>query len=80
MGIDALTHRDDGSEVVIPFSDDDWQQWVSAGRTRNWMLSTFYILGSASVITDNILRRQTNITRRMYWTRLPYYAPQTVGV
>ena len=39
MGIDALTHRDDGSKVAIPMSQDDWQQWVSAGRTRNWMLS-----------------------------------------
>ena len=38
MGIDALTHRDDGSEVSIPATSDDWQQWVSAGRTRNWML------------------------------------------
>ena len=38
MGINALTHRDDGSEVVTPVSHDDWQQWVSAGRARNWML------------------------------------------
>ena len=38
MGIDALTHRDDGSKVEIPVSQDDWQLWVSAGRTRNWML------------------------------------------
>ncbi len=38
MGINALTHRDDGSEVPLPVSHDDWQQWVSAGRTRNWML------------------------------------------
>ena len=39
MGIDALTHRDDGSKVPVPRTHDDWQQWVSAGRTRNWMLN-----------------------------------------
>ena len=38
MGMDSLTHRDDGSKITIPISDDDWRQWVSAGRTRNWML------------------------------------------
>ena len=38
MGINSLTHRDDGSKVAVPVSPGDWQQWVSAGRTRNWML------------------------------------------
>ena len=38
MGIEALTHRDDGIQVAVPASQEDWQQWVSAGRTRNWML------------------------------------------
>lgn len=38
MGITALTHRDDGSAVAVPVSTDDWLEWVSAGRTRNWML------------------------------------------
>ena len=38
MGIDSLTHRDDGSSVAVPVSHEDWRQWVSAGRTRNWML------------------------------------------
>ena len=38
MGINSLTHRDDGSKVAVPVTDDDWRQWVSAGRTRNWML------------------------------------------
>ena len=38
MGINALTHRDDGTEVDVPVSEEDWQQWVSPGRTRNWML------------------------------------------
>lgn len=38
MGIEALTHRDDGSEVPIPVTRDDWDLWVSAGRTRNWVL------------------------------------------
>ena len=38
MAIDSLTHRADGSTVAVPVSHDDWLQWVSAGRTRNWML------------------------------------------
>ena len=38
MSIEALTHRDDGTQVAVPQSQDDLQQWVSAGRTRNWML------------------------------------------
>ena len=38
MGIDALTHRNDGLEVGVPVTHDDWRKWVSAGRTRNWML------------------------------------------
>ena len=38
MSIEALTHRDDGSEVPYPTSRQEWDQWVSAGRTRNWAL------------------------------------------
>ena len=38
MGVNALTHRDDGTEIVVPQSPEDWRSWVSAGRTRNWML------------------------------------------
>ena len=38
MGINSLTHRDDGSRVEVPVSHDDWREWVSAGGTRNWML------------------------------------------
>ena len=38
MGIKALTHRDVGTEIVVPLSTEDWRSWVSAGRTRNWML------------------------------------------
>ena len=38
MGIEALTHRDDGSKVAVPVSRDHWRRWVSAGRTRNHML------------------------------------------
>ena len=38
MGIEALTQRDDGTKVTPPVSPEDWRQWVSAGRTRNWML------------------------------------------
>ena len=38
MGIEALTHRDDGTQVTAPASEQDWQDWVSVGETRNWML------------------------------------------
>ncbi len=38
MGIRALTHNDEGVQV-IPVSPTDWDQWVSAGRTRNWLIS-----------------------------------------
>ena len=31
-------YRKDGTPVGVPRSREDWQQWVSAGRTRNWML------------------------------------------
>ena len=37
MGIRALTHTDDGIQIN-PVSDADWRQWVSAGRTRNWLM------------------------------------------
>ena len=39
MGIEALTKRDDGSKVSVPVTRDDWDLWVSAGRTRNWVLN-----------------------------------------
>ena len=39
MGIDALTYRKNGSRVAVPVTHDDWRQWVSASRTRNWMLN-----------------------------------------
>ena len=38
MGIDALTHRDDGTQVTAPASEQDWQDWVGATHIRNWML------------------------------------------
>ena len=38
MGIEALTHRDDGSKVAVPVSSAHWLRWVSAGRTRNRIL------------------------------------------
>ena len=38
MCIAAITHRDDGSKVAIPITGQDWQQWISAGKTRNWMM------------------------------------------
>ena len=36
---DALTHRNDGSKVTVPATSDGWREWVSAGRTLNWMLN-----------------------------------------
>ena len=38
MGIEALTHQNDGFQVAVPAAQEDWQHWVSPGRTRNWML------------------------------------------
>ena len=38
MGIEALTRTDNGTEVV-PASTEDWAQWVSATRTRNFALN-----------------------------------------
>jgi len=38
MGIEALTHRDDGTRVTAPVSEQDWREWVGVGDTRNWML------------------------------------------
>ncbi len=37
MGIEALTHDDDG-KLVIPETDAEWDEWVSASRTRNHVL------------------------------------------
>lgn len=39
MGLEALTHRRNGIPVAVPDSRDDWREWVSAGRTRNWMMN-----------------------------------------
>ena len=39
MGIEALLSQDDGTPIPAPTSPDEWRSWVSAGRTRNWMLS-----------------------------------------
>ncbi len=38
MGIEALTHRDDGTSAPVPASERDWQEWVSATDIRNWAL------------------------------------------
>ena len=38
MGVESITHRNDGSPVKIPNAPEEWLQWVSAGRTRNWMM------------------------------------------
>ena len=37
MGIEALTHRDDGTPAKVPASDQDWRAWVRVGDTRHWM-------------------------------------------
>ena len=37
MGIEALTHDDDGNPVV-PKTAEEWDEWVSASRTRNHVL------------------------------------------
>ncbi len=37
MGLEALTHSDGGT-IVQPATDADWQEWVSATRTRNYTL------------------------------------------
>ena len=37
MGIEALTHDDDGNPVV-PETPEEWDEWVSASRTRNHVL------------------------------------------
>lgn len=37
MSIDALTYSDDG-RLIVPESSDDWAEWVSATRTRNYVL------------------------------------------
>ncbi len=37
MGIDASTKSDAGV-LVVPPSGQDWQDWVSATDTRNFML------------------------------------------
>ncbi len=37
MAIDALTH-DDAGNLVVPETAEEWDQWVSASRTRNHVL------------------------------------------
>jgi hypothetical protein len=37
IGLGAVTRNDAGKEVV-PGSPTDWTDWVSASRTRNWVL------------------------------------------
>ena len=37
MGIEALTHRDDGT-ARFSTSPSDWDRWVSPTRTRNYVL------------------------------------------
>lgn len=37
MGIDAVTKSDDG-KLRVPSSDQDWEDWVSASDTRNFLL------------------------------------------
>ena len=37
MGINAITHNDDGEEL-IPTTSEEWDEWVSASRTRAYIL------------------------------------------
>ncbi len=37
MGIEALTHADDG-RLVLPDTAGDWDDWVSASSTHNRVL------------------------------------------
>ena len=37
MGLDALFHRDDGTRDVAG-KDSPWDAWISATRTRNYLL------------------------------------------
>ena len=68
MGIDSLTERDDGSRVKGPDCAEDWRSWVSAGRTRNWMLEDPLIdwLQLYGKNHDYISRREADV----YDTRL----------
>ena len=36
LGKGALTTKDDG-RTVVPETDDDWRDWVSATKARNWL-------------------------------------------
>ena len=38
MGIEALTHRDDGAPATVPALEPDWREWVSPTDAHNWML------------------------------------------
>ena len=38
MGVEAITHLDDGSKLV-PQTKDNWREWVSATATRNYVLN-----------------------------------------
>ncbi|HYN36125.1 MAG TPA: hypothetical protein VEV82_04030, partial [Actinomycetota bacterium] len=37
IGLDAVTRNDAGQEIV-PRTPADWSDWVSASRTRNWVI------------------------------------------
>ena len=37
MGIETLTHTDDG-RLVEPREEANWSEWVSASRTRNYVI------------------------------------------
>ena len=66
MGIEALTHGDDG-RLVEPRSDEDWHDWVSASRTRN------HILGDPLLDWLNLYGRDRGFDLD---TELPGYDPR----
>lgn len=60
MGIEALTKTSSG-EIVHPQSREDWQTWVSASRTRNYLLKNTLIDWLEMYGDDRGLKRDTHL-------------------